>query len=263
MKNKLKELYGERVDCTFGNSGAAVQKSFNKTSDIVAYLNQRFQIAVIWNGRYHIERNGIATNCQLGMGWGDIRLPSSGMDCKYNYFKTLNGDYYQKILIVSFEILDKIKYDLMEYLKFDVDDPDLPTDLRLQKDKNLKDWTNENDRKRVSVTRYQRSHDFRARVLNNYGSRCAICNLSEERILEAAHIIPVAQGGQDNLENGICLCRNHHRMMDEHLITLNFENHTIENIADSVQNYIKQEHMFAIGQHEQVEQTEIGGNINE
>ncbi|MBS6554456.1 MAG: HNH endonuclease, partial [Clostridium sp.] len=87
-------------------------------------------------------------------------------------------------------------------------------------------------------------------VLENYNYKCAICDCGEKKILEAAHIIPVNSSGNDKVENGICLCRNHHRMFDEKLIELNFENHTIINIKKSVEKYVNNDKTFSKGKHE-------------
>lgn len=47
---------------------------------------------------------------------------------------------------------------------------------------------------------------------------CEIChwNLST---CDLHHITPVAQGGKNTLENLICVCPNHHRMIHKHLIS--------------------------------------------
>ena len=39
-------------------------------------------------------------------------------------------------------------------------------------------------------------------------------------MLEAAHIRAVADGGDDSTDNGILLCRNHHKMYDEGIIEI-------------------------------------------
>ena len=42
--------------------------------------------------------------------------------------------------------------------------------------------------------------------------RCRHEGCDETEGLEAHHIIPVSQGGQNTLDNGITLCREHHMM---------------------------------------------------
>mgnify|MGYP000008003994 FL=1 len=68
----------------------------------------------------------------------------------------------------------------------------------------------------------QRLHQsqFREAVLAAYDYRCAISNLPEERLLDAAHII--ADGherlGQPEVVNGLPLSKVHHAAFDGHLI---------------------------------------------
>lgn len=42
---------------------------------------------------------------------------------------------------------------------------------------------------------------------------------------EAAHIVPVAMQGRDDLRNALCLCRSHHWAFDRHLIFVDVEGH--------------------------------------
>lgn len=50
---------------------------------------------------------------------------------------------------------------------------------------------------------------------------CAVCGLAEVRVLEAAHIVPDAEGGPSSRENGAILCATHHRAFDAGL--MNYE----------------------------------------
>jgi hypothetical protein len=47
---------------------------------------------------------------------------------------------------------------------------------------------------------------------------CEICNW-DITTCDLHHIIPVAQGGKNTLENLICVCPNHHRMIHRNLIS--------------------------------------------
>ena len=44
--------------------------------------------------------------------------------------------------------------------------------------------------------------------------------MHESKILRAAHIVPVAKGGIDDITNGICLCTNHEVAFDKGLIKI-------------------------------------------
>lgn len=52
-----------------------------------------------------------------------------------------------------------------------------------------------------------RKSNFRKIVIEAYGHQCALCSVTNP--LVAAHIVPVANGGSDTIDNGILLCKNH------------------------------------------------------
>lgn len=64
-----------------------------------------------------------------------------------------------------------------------------------------------------------RNINFRDRILKIYDHTCVICGL-QLSLVEAAHIVPVSEGGTDELTNGIALCSNHHLAFDNNLIYL-------------------------------------------
>lgn len=78
-----------------------------------------------------------------------------------------------------------------------------------------REWT-----EKVVKKPYRKQGKFRKDVLNAYDSTCAICGIHEPRILRAAHIVPVAKGGIDDITNGICLCTNHELAFDKGLIKI-------------------------------------------
>ena len=60
---------------------------------------------------------------------------------------------------------------------------------------------------------------FRRLVLPPYDTRCAVCALREERLLDAAHIIGDAEDlGEPVISNGLSLCSIHHRAFDRDLV---------------------------------------------
>jgi putative restriction endonuclease len=61
---------------------------------------------------------------------------------------------------------------------------------------------------------------FRYQVLAQYGVKCAVCNITEQRLIHAAHICDKEFGGSDDWRNGIPLCANHHIAFDEGLFTV-------------------------------------------
>lgn len=75
----------------------------------------------------------------------------------------------------------------------------------------------------VSTKKVLRDISFKNRVLTAYGHKCAICNI-QLRLLDAAHILPVAHPDSNDLtSNGISLCTLHHRAYDRSLITFDGE----------------------------------------
>lgn len=61
---------------------------------------------------------------------------------------------------------------------------------------------------------------FRAAVLDAYRGRCALSNLPEQRLLDAAHIVGDADAdfGHPVVQNGLPLTKIHHAAFDAHLI---------------------------------------------
>ena len=79
------------------------------------------------------------------------------------------------------------------------------------------------DREKITsqVNRTYRNPKFRKKVLAKYGSVCACCDIAIETLIEAAHIIPVENNGNDDAVNGIPLCPTHHTAFDNFLFTIN------------------------------------------
>jgi putative restriction endonuclease len=67
----------------------------------------------------------------------------------------------------------------------------------------------------------QRLHqpEFRARVIQAYARRCAICELQHAELLDASHIIEdTSEGGLPVVSNGLSLCKIHHAAYDRDLL---------------------------------------------
>lgn len=75
-------------------------------------------------------------------------------------------------------------------------------------------------RGRVTSTRLSRLASFGPSVLAEYDQTCAVCQ-TQLRIVEGAHIIPIHdERCRDEVWNGVCLCRNHHRLFDLRIVRL-------------------------------------------
>ncbi|MFN2384376.1 MAG: HNH endonuclease [Gemmatimonadota bacterium] len=61
---------------------------------------------------------------------------------------------------------------------------------------------------------------FQFFVLDAYGRRCAVTREKALPVLEAAHIMPVSQGGTHDPKNGLLLRRDIHALFDEGYVTV-------------------------------------------
>ncbi len=76
----------------------------------------------------------------------------------------------------------------------------------------------ESQRRYVERLTRERLHQpvFRARVLEAYGRRCAMCQLRYASLLDAAHILPDGHPrGLPIVPNGLALCKIHHAAFDQ------------------------------------------------
>lgn len=55
---------------------------------------------------------------------------------------------------------------------------------------------------------------FRKAVLNAFDARCFITGTNIPSVLEAAHIVPVSENGNDSVENSLCLRKDIHALFD-------------------------------------------------
>ena len=75
-------------------------------------------------------------------------------------------------------------------------------------------------KKTTSISKKRSRSAFKAKLINSHGKcECSLCDAPKE-VIEAAHIIPVADNGGDWFGNGILLCRNHHALFDKHKWTI-------------------------------------------
>lgn len=68
----------------------------------------------------------------------------------------------------------------------------------------------------------QRLHQaaFRVNVLAAYREACTMCQLKHVELLDAAHIVSDALGGNPVVSNGLALCKIHHAAFDHQIIGL-------------------------------------------
>ena len=88
--------------------------------------------------------------------------------------------------------------------------------------------TSKEKEKFTKIKQRPNQQKFRFDLLKNYGSRCALCSINNEKLLAAAHIRSKDDQGSDDWRNGIILCANHHLAFDNNLIKINPKNLKVE-----------------------------------
>ena len=77
----------------------------------------------------------------------------------------------------------------------------------------------------IQVETRVRSAGFRRAIMEIYEYTCAVCELNirarGESVTDAAHIIPFSVSYNDDIRNGISLCKSHHWAFDTGLISVN------------------------------------------
>lgn len=92
----------------------------------------------------------------------------------------------------------------------------------------------ENRQKRLAET-WSRPNQakFRKGVFDLFGARCVVTGCETLTALEAAHVVPVSEGGTDDAWNGIPLRADIHRLFDINAITI--QSDTLEvGVAQSI-----------------------------
>jgi putative restriction endonuclease len=112
-------------------------------------------------------------------------------------------------------------------------------------------------RGRVASTRLSRSATFGPNVLAEYDQTCAVCQ-TQLRIVEGAHIIPIHdERSRDEVWNGVCLCRNHHRLFDLRIVRL--DSSGVVRVEDDDINYLRG--LGILGGYESVIEPYIGRSM--
>ena len=102
-----------------------------------------------------------------------------------------------------------------------VDDID-PDETEIRR-RTVRDW------KRWASSRGAASARFRHEVREAYRATCLVCGLCfpptevTSAGVDAAHILPWAEYDLDTIQNGICLCKQHHWAFDQGLIVLSWD----------------------------------------
>lgn len=78
---------------------------------------------------------------------------------------------------------------------------------------------------------------FRFDVLARYGCECAVCSINESVLIEAAHIVPKADNGSDDVRNGLPLCLLHHKATEKNVALIRIHPETLEVICTGGRSY--------------------------
>ncbi len=124
--------------------------------------------------------------------------------------------------------------------KFDrIDDAGLSTEQTYERIRES-DLTVSIERQKIQTTMYARPLQarFRNEILIAYNLACAITGVALPAVLEAAHIIPVSNNGQDYVNNGLCLRSDIHRLFDTGHLRIDIDgNLYLSESAGLIQNY--------------------------
>jgi putative restriction endonuclease len=71
----------------------------------------------------------------------------------------------------------------------------------------------------VEVKKRLHQHRFRQLVVAAYRTRCAVCRIRHDVLLDAAHILPDRdERGRPEVPNGLALCKIHHAAFDANIL---------------------------------------------
>lgn len=220
LKKELEYIYDKKIKVVRGKAARndVVISPGNTEIDIVVYLRTEQEVAIVWNQQRRREFGSTTHTFNWEYDINYQQISCGYIDSQKHMFigkKQKRDD--ECVLVMSFRTLVENIYNLYDLMQY----PD-------------EDSVSVARRGRNAVNRWNRNAEFRNKVLRAYSMQCAICRCTEENILQAAHIKAVADGGSDNVSNGICLCANHHLMLDNNLICIDYKNDELSYIADSV-----------------------------
>ena len=237
IQQRLKNIYGTRIGLHCNESNIETIKfdikSESQTADIVVIFNETYHLAMVWNIKLRRENQCFQTNLSYSKSWSGMVVDNHEIQTYYKQLNSPAGRIYEKIIVLDFDTLFELSDCLMGLLDFDPNDNNYCTNNPSHTQQIIDEQKN---RGRITTSRWNRKQQFRKEVLTAYNFQCAICRCNEQKLLQAAHIIAVSDGGNDGVLNGICLCANHHLMLDNELIAIDYDNLCLSYVADSVKD---------------------------
>ena len=237
VRNKLTKIYGKKILCRLGTGDPEYNASTQdyKSADIAVYIHKSFRLAIVWNNVNRRKTGRVVKSFSISKTWNEINLQDDQILAIYKKMGKDANAPFEKVLVLDVDTLFSISEELRYYVKLNPSDIEWPAEMKNQNEQNY-DIIEDGLRERVSTCRWERDRKFRIAVLKNYDEKCAICRCKEKKLLQAAHIVAVADGGNDSSANGVCLCANHHIMFDKELIKIDFDKHKIDYINESVKS---------------------------
>lgn len=210
----------------------AVEWKNIEKAHLVFYYHTQYNCFIVWNASI-LKATRKATSRTVALCYGEnirktLQLQKvSDIECLDKENKRGSGIYEKVVIFPEKKLLDFCE-NFEDYIYPSVEEMETGNYLCVLPDgkvlENGVESCSQILREKERISRLRRDPDFRKRVLEKYYTTCLICGCNEESILEAAHIKGVAEGGDDSTENGFCLCRNHHRLYDAGMLTVDFDN---------------------------------------
>ena len=214
--------------------------------DLIIGYSTEYNFYIVWNNRPHILFDGILRETQETHDYTSSikyhKLPKilSEFETIHPIYKKLNrAARHEKVVLVKPCFIDQFCEHPFSYLMPDKNDPNFEPDtlyaapnmaacvFASDLEKN-KDFFVEDARKRYNCSRAERDYTFRKRVFAQYSQpHCIVCGITNQTVLQAAHIISVSHANDDTTDNGIVLCANHHLMYDKEELEIDFSSRKI------------------------------------
>ena len=238
----METIIKRTIKCAYhlgeGESQKQYSVSWRRLKDVhlVFYYQNKWECYVVWNasimsniGRKSDTANFIIDNDIVTLMEYQTDDCIKTLDKNVLYKKRF--EFFEKVALVPKNKIFDFCHNYEDYIYPTEEDvrqrkylfalPDSQEIIELEPSNNN---YNEVIRERDRISRARRDPDFRDRVLKKYNYTCLVCGCKEPAILEAAHIKGVAEGGDDSTDNGMCLCRNHHKLYDAALLDVDFIN---------------------------------------
>ncbi|MDD5946176.1 MAG: HNH endonuclease [Oscillospiraceae bacterium] len=219
-------VLGQSWNCKYSSSYRFTDKEV-----VVISFNKYRNVFVAWSAHIHNFIHGTAEKLTLTSVYPSDDVQENEIKCVYTYRNT-HG--FEKIAFIGINALYEFCMNFDYYLTPHSSDEGFNSPaLYISYDNELKkleagdnEVVSFTSRAKETVSRLRRDPSFRKRVLEEYGYRCIVCGCSEEKILEAAHIVDVQYSDDDSTANGLCLCCNHHKLYDSALLSFDWDNQT-------------------------------------